>query len=316
MLAEHLGDLDAAANLYFDVANAMPNDRRAAAAVVLHGSELSRWSQVASAMLQLAQGSERFDDELWTLAQTNALSRTQGEAFAHAIEAGLDSVALQRPVAAQFRYRLAQLRKQHLKDSGGAIVDLRRALELGGDRASWLSELAALERDGGASKPLLDALRRQSEAEPTNLNVLVEAADVASQVGDREQAVAILSQVLARAATAWRGTTQMQSDRPYDAVATWATEGLVDLHRAGRGVVEIAVEVRGDARAELAAGHAISSGKAPGKRSAARAGPSRSRILARALWSCDFDVPMRQSRIAAHSSCDRPSTSCSTRIAR
>ncbi|MBP9088028.1 MAG: tetratricopeptide repeat protein, partial [Kofleriaceae bacterium] len=235
LLADQLADREAAANLYFDVATAMPHDRRAVAAVVSHGSELGRWGQVASTMLQLAQGSERFDDELWDLAQQTALARGHGEAFAHAIEGALDAVEVTRPVAAQFRYRLAQLRKVHLKDVGGAIVDLRRALELGGDRASWLSELAALERDGGPSKPLLDALRRQSEAEPTNLNVLVEAADVASHVGDREQAVAILSQVLARAATAWRGTTQLQSDRPYEAVATWATEGLVDLHRtAGR----------------------------------------------------------------------------------
>lgn len=232
LFADHLGDREAAANLYFDVATAMPNDRRAVAAVVKHGSELGRWGQVASTILQLAEGSERFDDELWDAAQQTALARGHGEAFAHAIEGGLDAVELKRPVVAQFRYRLAQLRKLHLKDLGGAIVDLRRALEAGGDRASWLGELAALERDGGPSKPLLDALRRQSEAEPTNLNVLVEAADVASHVGDREQAVAILSQVLARAATAWRGTTQMQSDRPYEAVATWATEGLVDLHRA------------------------------------------------------------------------------------
>ena len=45
-------------------------------------------------------------------------------------------------------------------------------------------------------------------------------------------------------------------------------------------------------------------------------GPSSSRIRARALWSCDLQVPTRHSRIAAHSSCDRPSTSCRTRIAR
>ncbi|HEU4611327.1 MAG TPA: tetratricopeptide repeat protein, partial [Kofleriaceae bacterium] len=71
------------------------------------------------------------------------------------------------------------------------------------------------------------------------------AADVASKLGEREQALQILSAVLGRATAAWRGTAAIRSARSVDAVAKWAIDGLVELYRTGgraRAAVDTLVE--------------------------------------------------------------------------
>ncbi|MDQ3365926.1 MAG: hypothetical protein M3680_10915, partial [Myxococcota bacterium] len=120
-----------------------------------------------------------------------------------------------------------------------------RALELGGERTAWLSDLVTLEREQGSSPSLLEALRRLSDADGRDLDSLVGAADVASKLGEREQALAILSAVLGRATAAWRGTASIRSARSVDAVAKWAIDSLVDLYRSGgraRAAVDTLVE--------------------------------------------------------------------------
>ena len=95
------------------------------------------------------------------------------------------------------------------------------------------------------SPQLLDALRRLADADGRDLDALVGAADVASKLGEREQALQILSAVLGRATAAWRGTAAIRSARSVDAVAKWAIDGLVDLYRTGgraRAAVDTLIE--------------------------------------------------------------------------
>src|SRR5207302_4100242 len=113
------------------------------------------------------------------------------------------------------------------------------------ERAVWLSDLAALEREQGVSASQLDALRRLADADGRDLDALVGAADVASKLGEREQALQILSAVLGRATAAWRGTAAIRSARSVDAVAKWAIDGLVELYRTGgraRAAVDTLIE--------------------------------------------------------------------------
>ncbi|TMQ15853.1 MAG: hypothetical protein E6J91_12755, partial [Deltaproteobacteria bacterium] len=148
-------------------------------------------------------------------------------------------------VGALFTHRLAVLQRDRAGDRPAAIRALRRALELGGERAAWLTDLVALERDQGVSPALLDALRRLADADGRDLDALVGAADVASRLGEREQALAILSSVLGRATAAWRGTAAIRSARSVDAVAKWAIDALVDLYRTGgraRAAVDTLIE--------------------------------------------------------------------------
>ncbi|HEX3762028.1 MAG TPA: hypothetical protein VHW23_25180, partial [Kofleriaceae bacterium] len=159
--------------------------------------------------------------------------------------AALDKHKLPSAVGALFAHRLALLHRDRRSDRPAAIRALRRALELGGERTAWLVDLVALEREQGVTAALLDALRRLADADGRDLDSLVGAADVASKLGEREQALAILSAVLGRATAAWRGTTAIRSARSVDAVARWAIDALVDLYRTGgraRAAVDTLIE--------------------------------------------------------------------------
>lgn len=232
LVAGHLRDPANAAAAYVDVAVVDPSNRRVAAAVAHLCGSLGRWEEAALAVVRHCAIRERYDDELVETLDRHA---SASEAFAALITALTHAVDTQKmigPVAAQFHYRLAQLHRDQRHEPGAAIIELRRALESGGDRYAWMTELVALERSQGTSRPLLDALRRLAELDVNDLDILVEAGDTASKLGDRQPAIAILGQVLARAAVAWRGGSSLRSSRPVDAVARWAVDGLVDLHRA------------------------------------------------------------------------------------
>ena len=104
-------------------------------------------------------------------------------------------------------------------------------------RARRLARARVAERcePGGPAAPLLDvaapALRCRSAAISTSL---VGAADVASQLGDREQALTILSAgARPRDRRVARHRRRSASARSVDAVAKWAIDALVDLYRTG-----------------------------------------------------------------------------------
>ncbi|MEZ4363329.1 MAG: tetratricopeptide repeat protein [Kofleriaceae bacterium] len=233
LTARHLNDPVNAAVAYVDVAVADPGNRRVAAAVADLCGAQGRWTDAVGAVVRHAAARERFDDELLEILDRHASERDAYAQLVPALTQALGEHKLVGPVASMFHYRLAQLHRDQRHEPGAAIIELRRALERGGDRYAWLTELVELERGQGTSRPLLDALRRLAEMDVNDLDLLVEAGDTASKLGDRPPAIAILGQVLARAAVAWRGGSSLRSSRPVDAVARWAVDGLVDLHRAG-----------------------------------------------------------------------------------
>ena len=251
LAAERLNDPAQAADAYEQVADIEPGNRRPVQAFTSLGSKLGLWAKVASTIVRYARVREAFDDELLSILETAAQQQGAHDQIASALQAALESQGggkLPGAVEAMFHYRLAVIHREHRKDRTAAIASLRRALELGGERLAWLSELVALERDqGGAngSAQLLDALRRLADADGRDLDALVGAADVASKLGEREQALQILSAVLGRATAAWRGTASIRSARSVDAVAKWSIDGLVDLYRTGgraRAAVDTLIE--------------------------------------------------------------------------
>ena len=249
--ANQLNEPEQAARAYEQVADAEPGNRRAVHALTRLGSRLAMWRSVAMAIVRYAAAREGFDDELLAMLEAQAHSQRANDTLAVTLQAALDlhGNELADSVAALFHERLAQVHRDR-KDAPAAIASLRRALELGGERITWLTTLVSLEREhaaqhSSASAPLLDALRRLADADAKDLDSLVEAADVATKLGDRDQALQILSAVLGRATTAWRGTTTVRSARSVDAVAKWAIDGLVELHRTGgraRAAVDTLIE--------------------------------------------------------------------------
>jgi tetratricopeptide (TPR) repeat protein len=249
LVAEHLSDEPGAADAYSQVAQVEPGNRRAVHAFASLGTQLGRWGEAAAAIVRYAGIREAFDDELLgvlEMAAAKASSKADAyDKFAAALGAALEKHKLPASVSAIFYFRLATLQRDHLNDKPGATKSLRKALELGGERANSLGELVALEREQGSTPALLEALRRLSDADGRDLDSLVGAAEVASKLGDREQALQILSAVLGRATAAWRGTANVKSARSVDAVAKWAIDALVDLYRTGgraRAAVDTLVE--------------------------------------------------------------------------
>ena len=245
LVREHLGAPARAADAFAEVAAVEPGNRRAVHAFVSLGASLARWDDAAATVIRHSAIREAFDDELLSILEVAAASAKAHDALATALTAALDKHKLSSAVAALFFHRLAALHRDHRGDRVAAIRALRRALELGGDRAAWLTELVGLERDQGTSEGLLDALRRLADADGRDLDSLVGAADVASKLGEREQALQILSAVLGRATAAWRGTASIRSARSVDAVAKWSIDALVDLYRTGgraRAAVDTLVE--------------------------------------------------------------------------
>ncbi len=254
LAANQLGEPEQAARAYHHVTDVEPGNQRAVHALTRLGSRLGLWRQVATAIVRYAQVREGFDDELLAMLEAQAHSQHANDALATELQTALDAHGkdLADGVAALFYERIAQVHRDR-KDAPAAIAALRRALELGGERIAWLGELVAFERDQAAqlspetaiSSQLLDALRRLAEADVKDLDTLVEAADVATKLGERDQAVQILSAVLGRATAAWRGTTAVRSARSVDAIAKWAVDGMVELHRTGgraRAAVDTLIE--------------------------------------------------------------------------
>ncbi|HEY0191944.1 MAG TPA: hypothetical protein VGC42_12580, partial [Kofleriaceae bacterium] len=245
ILADHLNDRARAADAYAAVAAVEPGNRRVVLSFASLGAQLGRWDDAAGIVIRYCGVREAFDDELLSILEMAADAGKAHDAFATALTAALDKHKLPGAAGALFFQRLATLHREHRADRPAAIKALRRALELGGERQAWLAELVSLERDQGTSAQLLDALRRLADADGRDLDSLVGAADVASKLGEREQALAILSAVLGRATAAWRGTAAIRSARSVDAVARWAIDALVDLYRTGgraRAAVDTLIE--------------------------------------------------------------------------
>jgi tetratricopeptide (TPR) repeat protein len=254
IVTEKLSDLTRATDAYAQVVAVEPGNRRAVHSLASLGAQLGRWDEAATAIIRYCGVREAFDDELLGILELAASAAAAGsaaeasrtyDAVTAALGAALDKHKLPGAAAALFAHRLAALHRDHRGDRPAAIRALRRALELGGERAAWLGELVALERDQGTTAALLDALRRLADADARDLDSLVGAADIASKLGEREQALQILSAVLGRATAAWRGTAAIRSARSVDAVAKWAIDALVDLYRTGgraRAAVDTLVE--------------------------------------------------------------------------
>ncbi len=232
LAAGSLQDITNAASAYVDVAAVDPANRRVVAAVADLCAGLGRWDDAATAVVRYSAVRERYDEDLVATLDRHAAASDSYQPLVTALAQAIGNYKLVGPVASLFHYKQAQLLRDHRHEPGAAIIELRRALERGGDRYAWLTELVELERGQGLSRPLLDALRRLAELDVNDLDLLVEAGDTASRLNDRPPAISILGQVLARAAIAWRGGSSLRSSRPIDAVARWAVDGLVDLHRA------------------------------------------------------------------------------------
>ncbi|MCB9565054.1 MAG: tetratricopeptide repeat protein [Kofleriaceae bacterium] len=223
-----------------------PGNLRAVQGVVRIAPRLGRWNEAAVAVLGYTAARDRYDAELWG-SLTQAAAETEGgfDGAAAAVASTIAATELSAAVAAEVHHLLARWHRDHRSDAAAAIVELERTLAAGGDRLEPLAELAALLREQPPTATLLDVLRRLADADARELDVLVEAADTASRLGDRDASVELLGLVLGRATAAWRGGSTIRSSRPAESVVRWALDGLVELRRNGgehRAAVDLLTE--------------------------------------------------------------------------
>jgi tetratricopeptide (TPR) repeat protein/Tfp pilus assembly protein PilF len=217
----------------------------AATGVIRLAPAAGGWSEAAMTLGRYAVAKERLDEALWAQLEAAAKAGGAADALANALEAAAGQLPLPPAVAAAWWGKLALWHRDVRGDKAAAITAFGKALTAGGDRADTLRALAELLRPGGATAALLDVLRRLADADSRDLDVLVEAADTASRIGDRDASLTILGQVLGRATAAWRGSAAINSARPPEAVVRWAVDGLVELHKGAgraRAAVDLLVE--------------------------------------------------------------------------
>ncbi len=242
LVEKQLGDEAAALDEYLTVFRHDRGNATAAAGVVRIAPRRGQWADAATALLGHAAAKERLDEAMYAEYEQDGAGGAGNalDASVAALEQAAPSAGMPPAVAAQVWTRIAGWHRGRRDDRTAAIAAFHKSLAAGGDRADTLRAVAELLRPGGPTAPLLDVLRRLSDADPRDLDVLVEAADTASRLGDREGSITILGQVLGRATGAWRGSAAVVSSRPAEAVVRWAIDGLVDLHRqAGRPRVAV-----------------------------------------------------------------------------
>lgn len=245
VLDERLADPSAALAEYAWVHAHDPRQPVATAGVIRLAPANGNWADAALALGRYAVAKERLDDGLWSSLEAAARAAGAIDGLTAALESAAAQLALPPTVAAAWWGKLALLHRDARGDRAAAISAFGKALAAGGDRADTLRALADLLRAGGATPALLDVLRRLADADPRDLDVLVEAADTASRLGDRDVSLTILGQVLGRATAAWRGSTTITSARPAESVVRWAVDGLVELHKGAgrpRAAVDLLVE--------------------------------------------------------------------------
>ncbi len=243
LLEKRLDDEAGALAEYLTVFRRDRSNQIAATGIVWLAPRRNQWSDAAEAVLGFAAAKERLDDGLF--GRYAKAGEAAVDAAVAALEQAAPAAGLPPAVAAQVWSLIGTWHRDRRNDRNAAVTAFNKSLHAGGDRADTLRSVAELLRPSGPTAPLLDVLRRLSDADPRDLDVLVEAADTASRLGDRDASVTILGQVLGRATGAWRGSASVQSSRPAEAVVRWSIDGLVELHRSAnrpRVAVDLLVE--------------------------------------------------------------------------
>ncbi|HWN68529.1 MAG TPA: hypothetical protein VNM90_12905, partial [Haliangium sp.] len=218
---------------FLTVLGAEPANQRAARAVVRLGTRLGRWDEVTGALLAHMREIDRVDSA--SLDEIEAVAGNGGawDAAAGALEAALASeTSLSPRLAFALHHRLGVWHREHRGDEAGSRAALRAALAFEGapdrERAAALRDLAVLDRQT-PGPALFETLRRLSELDAGDLDVLREIAEIAlAHLKDADTRKSSLTALLARATSAWRGSAAGTSKEAPESYVTWAIDQLVE----------------------------------------------------------------------------------------
>ncbi len=243
ILEQKLANPDAAHTAYFRVIGIQPDNLVAVQGAVRVGTGLGRWSEVAAAVLSYTQSRKTIEDSLFDMLEQAAEAAGAFDEMIAAVTAAADQIgALPPRISFELYDRIAIWHQRRRNDEEATKTALLTALSFDPERPEALRRLADLQRPT-PDRAFFDTLRRLSDVDPKNLDIVDEAARVAvDHLDDRETARTALVTLLGRATSAWRGTAEaVGSEQPEHYVA-WALDRLVD-HYLEQGKATAAIDL-------------------------------------------------------------------------
>lgn len=216
VLEQRLEDPRAALDAYSRVAEEDGSDLDAVRATIRAGGRTTRWDTAAETLVEAAKALGALAEPLVSAVEEAATGAGAWDAATSAITALVDrSADLSAELARDLDAQIAAWHRDRRSDPDAAEAAFARALARDPQNTHLLAQLAELQRRA-KGRPLVDSLMRLSQATGGDLDLLVEAAEVALvSVGDRALARSILERLLALATERWTsGASSPSSGTP------------------------------------------------------------------------------------------------------
>ncbi|HUH03733.1 MAG TPA: tetratricopeptide repeat protein [Kofleriaceae bacterium] len=234
ILERELGNPAEAYAAYVAAVSLEPDNLMAVQAINRIGTRDGNWDEVAAVVMAYTRARKVVEDSLFDELAAVADESGEWNAMVRAVAADLESGGELPPkVAFELYQRLGTWHRDQRDDRAAAIAAFTAALGYDPSQVDTVRALAALQK-ATPDRAYFDTLMRLVDSDPTNLDYVLEAAEVAAEhLGDAALARQTITTLLGRATAAWRGTAQAQSARSPEELVTWSLNKLVDDHVAG-----------------------------------------------------------------------------------
>lgn len=249
-LERHLDDARGALSAYLRAAADAPENLDASLAGVRLAGLSHRWESAVRVILQHAAKTGEASEPLLSTLESVAAAPAAWDGITSAFGAALaEDSALSPHLLRDFESRVGAWHRDRRGDPDAAEAAFARALSYDAMNAELLGSLAQIQRRA-KGRPLVESLLRLSQATGGDLDLLREAAEIAtSAVADRALAKSILERLVKLATERWLG--REESERvssggiPAPDYLKWAQDELIRIHNEEgdpEKIVELLVE--------------------------------------------------------------------------
>ncbi|HEX7663939.1 MAG TPA: tetratricopeptide repeat protein [Polyangiaceae bacterium] len=246
-----LDDPRGALSAYMRAAAESPHDLEATMAAVRVAGPALRWDAAARVIVQHAMATGELDASLFAELESVASAPAAWDGVTSAFAAAISEKSDLLPhIGRELEAKVAEWHRDRRGDPDSAEAAYARALAHDPSNADLLGHLASLQRRA-KGRPLVDSLLRLSQATGGDLDLLREAAEIATtSIADRALAKSILERLLKLATERWIGTSEPQGvtsggvSGP-DVYAGWAVDELVRIYNEegdAERIVDLLVE--------------------------------------------------------------------------
>ncbi|MGH7283377.1 MAG: tetratricopeptide repeat protein, partial [Polyangiaceae bacterium] len=250
-LERRLDDPRGALSSYMRAAADSPHDMEATLAAVRVAGPAMRWDAAAKVIVQHAMATGELVEDLFAELEAVASAPAAWDGITGAFAAAIaERNDLLPHIGRDLEAKVAEWHRDRRGDPDSAEAAFTRALAHDSSNAGLLGALAQLQRRA-KGRPLVDSLLRLSQATGGDLDLLREAAEIAtSSIADRALAKSILERLLKLATDRWIGTNEPNgvtsggASGP-DSYARWAVDELVRIYNEegdAERIVDLLVE--------------------------------------------------------------------------